>query len=134
MQQYNLIILRKCFSLHTHKPRKGIRICKCSFHHHSLQLDQSLLHLDQYSLQRQAPLLAVPLGLPSKPLGSRDLTIESSSINGILIGFTKRSLAQVLVSQLDSLHILLLLDKHVSILKELLDCHLRLLKSWGSFP
>lgn len=55
-----------------------------------------------------------------RPLESRELTIESSTLNGVLISIPKGSLTQVLVSQLDSLHILLFLHKHVSILEELL--------------
>lgn len=60
------------------------------------------------------------------------LTIESSSGDGILICLSKSCLTHVLVGQLDSLHILLFLDKHVSILEKLFKCYFWLLKSGGS--
>lgn len=60
------------------------------------------------------------------------LTIESSSFDRILVCLPKSCLTHVLVSQLDSLNILLFLDKHVAILKKHFNCYFRLLKSWGS--
>lgn len=70
--------------------------------------------------------------LPIKAFRINNLTIEVSTLDCIFICISKSCLIQVLVSQLDSLYIILLLDKHVSILKELLKGHFWLLKGWRS--
>lgn len=62
-----------------------------------------------------------------------DLFEERSTLDSILVGISKSSLIQVLVSQLDSLHILLFLDKHASIQQELVQSHLGLVKGRRSF-
>lgn len=66
--------------------------------------------------------------------GSIKLTIEGSSADGIGIGIAKSRLLEVSVGELDSLHILLLLYKHASVLKELVQRHFGLLEGWRSLP
>lgn len=60
-------------------------------------------------------------------------TIEVSSADGICIGIAKSRLAQVLFGQLNPLDIVLLLNQHGTVLEELVDGHLRLLESRGTF-
>lgn len=60
-------------------------------------------------------------------------TIEISSVDGVGIGIPESRLAHVLFGQLNPLDIVLLLNQHRTILEKLLDGHLGLLKSRGTF-
>ncbi|OIF80114.1 hypothetical protein A7M47_17960 [Acinetobacter baumannii] len=59
---------------------------------------------------------------------------EATRLDGIFIGFTESCLAEVLVSKLHTLDILLLLHQHVTVLEELLDGHLGLLEGRWALP
>ncbi|KAJ0906033.1 hypothetical protein HanPSC8_Chr07g0300891 [Helianthus annuus] len=62
------------------------------------------------------------------------LTKEFAGFHGILVSVSKSRGVQVGFGQLDSLHVVLFLDKHESVLEELLYCHFGLLECRGSFP
>ena len=72
--------------------------------------------------------------LSIKAFRIKNLTIEVSILDSIFICISKSCLIQVLLSQLNSLYILLLLNKHVSILKELLKYNFWLIKGWRPLP
>jgi hypothetical protein len=60
--------------------------------------------------------------------------VEGACLHGILVSFTKSRLAEVLVSKLHALDVLLLLHKHVTVLQELVDGHLGLLEGRRTLP